>query len=117
MELTTQQTVQLFCAALSEKKATEIKIIEVTSLTDVADYFIVCSGKTAPQVKAIFDNLEEKAEAQGVFCRRKEGYNEGKWIAVDYGNIIVHIFNAATREFYQLDKLWNSGNNVTDYKD
>ncbi|MBS7305000.1 MAG: ribosome silencing factor [Eubacteriales bacterium] len=117
MELTARQKVDLICKALAEKKAFDIKVIEVASLTDVADYFIVCSGKSIPQVRAIFDNLEEKAEAAELFCRHKEGYRECRWIAVDYDNVIVHIFHQTSREFYQLDKLWNNGNNVIDYSE
>ncbi len=117
MEISAKQTVDRICKALSEKQAIDIKIISVATLTDIADYFIIASGKSVPQVKAIFDNLEEKLEAEEIFCRRKEGYADGKWIAADYGNIIVHIFNQSTREFYQLDKLWNSGNNITTYTD
>lgn len=115
MELTAKQTVDMICKALAEKNATDIKIIEVATLTDVADYFVICSGKSNPQVQAIFDNLEAKMEDAGVFCRHKDGFKEAKWIAMDYGNVIVHIFHNTTREFYQLDKLWNSGNNVIDY--
>ena len=117
MELTAQPIVDKICKALSEKQATDIKIVSVAKLTDIADYFIIASGKSVPHIKATFDNLEEKLEAEGIFCRRKEGYAEGKWIAADYGIIIVHIFNQSTREFYQLDKLWNSGNNITTYTD
>lgn len=115
MVLSAKQTVDIVCKALSDKKAFDIKIIEVVSMTDVADYFVICSGKSMAQVKAIFEGLEEKMEDNGVECRHKDGFKECKWIALDYGNVIVHIFHNTTREFYQLDKLWNNGNNITDY--
>lgn len=105
------------CSFLSEKKAENIKILQIKGMSDLADFFVICSGRSVPQVKAIFENLEEKMEQQGVVALRKEGFAEGKWIAVDYSNVIVHIFHAETREFYQLDKLWSNGTNVIDYKD
>lgn len=112
-----RQTVQLVCKALSEKLATDIKIVEIAGISDLADYFVICSGKSAPQVKAIFDHLEETMEKQGKFALRKEGMSEGRWIAVDYGDVIVHVFHKDTRDIYALDSLWNNGGNVTEYKD
>ena len=107
--------VQQICKVLAEKQATDIKIVEIRALSDLADYFVICSGRSIPQVKAIFDHLEEQMEKQGRFAARKEGYSEGRWIAVDYGDVIVHIFHKDTREVYGLDNLWNNGGNVTDY--
>ncbi|MDD3831464.1 MAG: ribosome silencing factor [Clostridia bacterium] len=110
-----QELVKQICKALADKKADGIKIISIKGMTDIADYFVICSGRSAPQVKAILDNLEEKLELQGVFAKRKEGVAEGKWIAIDYQEVIVHIFHHEIREIYQLDRLWNSGNNVVEY--
>lgn len=73
MELNDRQIVELACKTLAEKKAVDIKIIEVVGMTDITDYFIVCSGRSMPQVKALCENLEEKMEENGVFARRKEG--------------------------------------------
>ncbi len=117
MELNDKQIVELSCKTLAEKKAVDIKIIEVVGMTDITDYFIVCSGRSMAQVKALCENLEEKMEENGVFARRKEGAETGRWIVIDYLNVVVHIFHHETREFYQLDKLWNNGNNVVDYRD
>ena len=115
MDLSAKQTVDAICKALAEKKAIDIKILQVNGLTDVADYFIICSGKSMPQVHAIFDYLEEKTEELGITCFHKEGFKECRWIALDYGNVVVHIFHSTSREFYQLDKLWNNGSNVVTY--
>ncbi len=108
-------TVQQICKVLAEKQATDIKIVEIRGISDIADYFVICSGRSIPQVKAIFDHLEEQLEKQGKFAVRKEGYSEGRWIAVDYGEVIVHIFHKDTREIYGLDSLWNNGSNVTEF--
>ncbi|MCM1289375.1 MAG: ribosome silencing factor [Corallococcus sp.] len=105
------------CKALSAKLATDIKIVEIKGVSDIADYFVLCSGRSAPQVKAIYDNLEETLEKLNIFALRKEGVTEGRWIAVDYGDVIVHIFHKDTREIYALDTLWNNGANVSDYKE
>ena len=109
--------VQNICKALSDKSALDIKVVEIKGISDIADYFVVCSGRSAPQVKAIFDNLEEQMEKQGKFALHKEGMSEGRWIAVDYGDVIVHIFHKDTRDVYALDKLWDNGANVTKYED
>lgn len=110
-------TVQLICKALSEKMASNIKIVEIKGISDLADYFVICSGKSAPQVKAIYEHLEETLEKQQKFALRKEGMSEGRWIAMDYGDVIVHIFHKDTRDIYALDTLWNNGGNVTEYND
>lgn len=110
-----EQIVQQICKILADKQAADIKIVEIRSMSDIADYFVICSGRSIPQVKAIFDNLEEQMEKAGKFALRKEGYSEGRWIAVDYGDVIVHVFHKDTREVYGLDNLWNNGSNVTLY--
>ncbi len=109
------KTVNSICKCLADKLATDIRIVEIKGMTDIADYFVVCSGKSVPQVKAVCEHLEEQMEKEGVFVRRKEGYTEGRWIAMDYSDVIVHIFHKETREIYALDTLWNNGTNVTEY--
>ncbi|MDD4832199.1 MAG: ribosome silencing factor [Clostridia bacterium] len=109
--------VKLICKTLSDKKAVDIKVVQVKEISSLADYFVICSGKNAPQVKALYDNLDETLSKQGIEPRRQEGSSEGKWIAIDYGDVLVHIFHSDTREFYQLDKLWSNGMNVVDYKE
>ena len=111
------ETVRSICAALSAKQALDIKIVDIQGTSDIADYFVICSGRSAPQVKALFEHLEDQMEKQGKFALRKEGQAEGRWIAIDYGNVIVHIFHNDTRELYALDTLWNNGQNVTNYEE
>lgn len=112
-----KELVNKICAALAEKKADNIKIVQIKGMSDLADYFVICSGRSVPQVKAILENLEEKLEAQEIFAKRKDGVGEGKWVALDYIDVIVHIFHKDVREVYQLDKLWSNGINVTDYEE
>ncbi len=111
------ETVNNICKFLSEKSALNIKIVEIKGMTDIADHFVICSGRSAPQVKAMFDYMEEQMEKLGKVALRKEGMSEGRWIAVDYGDVIVHIFHKDTREIYALDSLWDNGQNVTAYED
>lgn len=111
------EKVQLICRTLSDKKASDIKIVKIKGISDIADYFVICSGKSAPQVKAIYDHLDFVMSEAGIEPKRHEGISEGKWIAIDYEDVLVHIFHSETREFYQLDKLWANGTNVTDYTD
>lgn len=109
--------VKNICHALWEKSAVDIKVIEVNGISDIADYFVVCSGRSVPQVKALYDHLEEQMEKDNKFVLRKEGITEGRWIAMDYGDVIVHIFHKDTRDVYALDTLWNNGNNVINYNE
>lgn len=106
--MTPQQLKDFLISVLKEKKAGEMTVIDVADKTSIADYFIIVSGKNAPQVKSICDNLEEKTEEKGVFATRKEGIREGRWIVMDYASVIVHIFNDETRDFYNLEKLWSN---------
>ncbi len=112
-----KEKVREICKVLAAKSAMDIKIVEIKGVSDIADYFVLCSGRSAPQVKAIYEHMEEELEKQEIFALRKEGVSEGRWIAVDYGDVIVHIFHKDTREIYALDTLWNNGGNVTTYQE
>ena len=113
--MTSKQSVELICKTLAEKHGKNIKIIDLTGVSDVADYFVICSGSSAPQVKAMFEHMEEAMEKQGMFARRKEGVTEGRWIAVDYVDVVVHVFHKDARDLYALDALWSNGANVSEY--
>lgn len=105
------------CKILSSKKAKDIVTIEVKDMTVVTDYFVIASGGSTTQVKALFDYVEEDMEKLGVNYKRADGINGAKWIAMDYGDVIVHIFLEETRQFYHLDRLWEKDGNVTKYED
>lgn len=105
------------CKFLSEKSASDIRVVEISGMSDLADNFVICSGRSVPQVKAMFDHMEEQMEKLGKFALHKEGMSEGRWIAVDYGDVIVHIFHKDVREVYALDSLWNNGQNIIVYED
>ena len=97
---------------LENKKASNIRIIDLEGLSSLADYFVVCSGRSTTQVKALVDYLDEEMEKLGVLMMRQEGKQEGRWAVADFGDVIVHIFHDETRQTYQFDELWDNGNNI-----
>ena len=99
------QVMQLL-EALDAKKAIDIIAIDVADKTIIADWFVICSGSSSIQVKAICDDIDEKFESMGLTLRRKEGYNEGRWIVLDFGHILLHIFHPEEREYYNIERLW-----------
>ena len=103
------------CELLDEHKAVDITILNVEHLTVMTDYFVVCTAKSNKQVKALAEMLEEKLEEQGEKPNHEDGLRDGKWAVLDYGSVIVHIFNDETRMFYCLEKLWTDGKNVEKY--
>ena len=97
---------------LKAKKASDITVINVAEQTILADYFVIATGTSTTQVKALTDQLEEKGEEKGLVLLRRDGEREARWVVMDYGGVIVHIFNDATRDFYALEKLWEKDGNV-----
>ena len=85
------------CEVLDNKKALDILAVNVADKTIIADWFVIASGHSTTQVKALCDELEEKAAERGLIARRKEGYQEGRWIVVDFGTILVHLFHPEER--------------------
>ncbi len=96
----------------TEKKANDITVISIAKQTTIADYFVIVTARSTTQAKALAENLEESLEKDEVFALRKEGIRDARWIVIDYGSVIVHIFNDETRDFYNLEKLWTQGENI-----
>ena len=97
--------------ALDSKKAVDIKAIKVEDITILADYFVIATGMSTTQVKALADEVDFKLSEAGVEPGHIEGKSSG-WILLDYGDLIVHIFGRNAREFYSLDKMWSDGTPV-----
>lgn len=110
-----QAEAMAICKALYDKKAQDIRAMYVQDKTVVADWFILCSGRSVPQVKTLCDDLEEKMAGTGYFVHRKEGYQEGRWVVLDFGDVLVHVFHPEERTYYNLERLWDSGDNVILY--
>ena len=116
MENDIKSLVERICKCLDDKKGIDINIINVGSLTIVADYMITSTGMSTTQGKAMCQEVEEKLEKEfGIRPQRIEGYTEGRWIVMDYGSILVHIFSDEYRTFYQLEQLWSTGDNIEKY--
>lgn len=104
--MTAQEKMKLIANVLDRKKAEDIRILGVSDLTVLADFFIICSAPSTTQVKALGDTVEEEMEKVGETLLKKEGKQGLNWILMDYGDVIVHIFYRETRDFYGLEKLW-----------
>jgi len=100
---------------LDGRKASDILLIDVSATTIIADTFIVCTGSAVPHVKMLADELEEKMGKEGVPRLRKEGYKDGRWIVLDFGDVLVHIFHKDERAFYNIERLWMDPTNCEHY--
>ena len=90
-----------------DKKALNFRALNVADKTIIAEWFVVCSGRATTQVRTLCDELENKAADMGLTVLRKEGYGEARWIVLDFGHILVHIFHPEEREFYNMERLWD----------
>ena len=96
---------------LYEKKAYDVIALKVDHLTVIADYMVIATGRNMTQVKSLADEIDEKMAEAGCNLRRMEGQTEGRWVVMDYGNILVHIFHQEERTYYNLERLWEDGSN------
>ena len=98
--------------ALNEKKGLDIKVIDISDISIMADYFILVSGSNARQIQALCDNVREKLAKEGTFPKQVEGYDTAGWILLDYNDVIIHIFDEESRSFYGLERIWSDGKDV-----
>jgi len=98
--------------ALEDKKAEDISIIDISEISVLADYFIIANGSNRSQIQAMCDNVEEALGRAGNPVRQIEGYDNANWILMDFGDIIVHIFDKENRLFYDLERIWSDGKKV-----
>ena len=99
--------------ALSDKKGEDIKIIDITGVSVLADYFIIANGDSDSQVNALVDNVEEELHKAGYHLKQREGRANSSWILLDFGDIIVHVFDKDNRLFYDLERIWKDGKDIT----
>jgi ribosome-associated protein len=92
--------------AAESKKATDVKVLDLTAITSFADYFIICTGASGRQIQAITDEITARMKQRGERPVSVEGYDQGDWVLSDYGDIVVHVFSEKARAFYDLDRLW-----------
>ena len=105
--MTTKEIAKNVLNAVIDRKAADIVLLQVTKLTTLADYYILCTGSSNTQLRAIADSVEEvMTKKLGLEPKSVEGYRSASWILLDYGSVIVHIFKDDTRQFYGLERLW-----------
>lgn len=112
-EITSRELATEVCKALADKLGKDIVALYVREKTDLCDYFVLASGSNVPQIRAMGERVEELVEKNlGLVPSRTEGVRDGRWAVIDYGDVIVHIFNDETRLFYHLERLWADGGNL-----
>ena len=98
--------------ALADKKGEDIKIIDISGISVLADYFLIASGSNESQIRAMVDNVEEELLKAGYSVKQREGYGTGSWVLMDFGDIIVHVFDKENRLFYDLERIWRDGKTI-----
>lgn len=111
--LDSKQMAKIAYDALDEKKGEDIKVIDITGVTVMADYFIIAHGNSDSQVKALVDNVQEQLYKAGCEMKQLEGYRQGAWVLMDFNDIIIHVFDKENRFFYDLERIWRDGKEIT----
>lgn len=91
---------------LKDKKAKDIRLLDIHEISTLSDYFIITTGTSTTQVQAMADELEEKMKREGYKLCHKEGFRGGRWILMDFNNVVIHLFHAEERDFYNLERIW-----------
>lgn len=102
----TKDIAQKIAAAANDKKAKDILLLNMEGLSPVTDFYVICSAGNSTLVKAIADNIEDKLAEAGVYPAHKEGYADARWVLLDYGDVVAHVFLEEERDFYNLEQLW-----------
>ncbi|GAB7386612.1 ribosome silencing factor [Bacillaceae bacterium] len=110
----TEKEIALLAAnAAEEKKGHDVVILDIRGLSVIADYFVICHGNSETQVQAIAAEIKKKAQEAGIEVKGLEGYDEARWVLLDLGDVVVHVFHRDEREFYNLERLWGDAKVVT----
>lgn len=108
-----EELAKLVVKAAEDKKADKIVVMNISHLSVIADYFIICNGNNERQVQAIVTEIRDQAHKNGYDVKGIEGAEEGRWVLVDLGDVVVHVFHREEREFYNLERLWSDANIVS----
>ncbi|MBF0538302.1 MAG: ribosome silencing factor [Nitrospirae bacterium] len=111
--LTIADKLKTIVNALEDKKADDISILKLQSLTAIADYFVICTGTNSPQIRAIADNVERRLRDSGVKPLGIEGIRHTQWVLMDYNDVMVHIFTEEMRDYYNIERLWIDAPSLT----
>jgi ribosome-associated protein len=107
-----RELTRLVIDALEDKKATDIRVIDISDVSVLADYFIIANGTNRNQIQAMSDEVEEKMGRAGYPVKQVEGYSNAAWILLDFGDIIVHLFDQKERLLYDLERIWRDGKQI-----
>ena len=107
-----KKMVKLACEALDDRKGEDIKVIDISKVSTIADYFVIANGSNDNQVRALVDSVEDKLAKEGFYAKQREGVGLGSWVLLDFGEIIVHVFDKENRLFYDLERIWRDGVHV-----
>lgn len=113
MEQNSKEMAKLVILALEDKKAEDIRVIDISQVSVLADYFIIANGNNRNQVQAMIDNVEETLGKAGYTPKQIEGYQNANWVLMDYSDIIVHVFDKENRLFYDLERIWRDGKTIS----
>lgn len=113
MNSVSQKMAKIAYDAAIDKKGEDIRLLDISGVSVLADYFVIVSGANDNQVQAIADNIEEELYKSGYTPRQIEGRSNGGWILMDYQDIIVHIFDKENRLFYDLERIWRDGKDIS----
>ncbi|MBE6185078.1 ribosome silencing factor [Heyndrickxia ginsengihumi] len=108
-----QELLKVVVKACDDKQAEDIVVLNMQGLSLIADYFLVCNGNSNKQIQAIAREVKEKVEELGGEVKRMEGYDEGKWVLIDLGDVVAHIFNRDERSYYNLERLWGDAPSIS----
>ena len=110
--MTAEEQAKIIAKALEDKKAEDIRMIDISEVSVIADYFIIAGGSNRSQIQALCDNVEEKLGRAGLPVKQIEGYDTANWVLLDFGDIIVHIFDKENRLLYDLERIWRDGKQI-----
>lgn len=110
--LPSRELAEIAVKALDSKKGKEIRLIRIDKITTLAEYFVICTGTSNTQINALCDAVEKELTEKGEEPLHREGYRGGTWVLLDYGCVVVHVFNDEVRKFYSLEHLWADGEEV-----
>lgn len=111
-EIEIKKMVKLAIDALEDKKAEDICVIDISEVSVLADYFIIAGGSNTSQIQAMSDVVDEKLGKAGYPLKQIEGYQNANWVLLDFGDIIVHVFDKENRLFYDLERIWSDGKKI-----
>ena len=108
----TNEMAKLAIDALEDKKAEDIRMLDISEVSVIADYFIIAGGNNENQVQAMVDSVDEELSKAGIHANHIEGYRNANWVLMDYNDVIIHVFNQDDRLFYDLERIWRDGKEV-----